>query len=104
MLQRLRTRETGDESTVFTGGDSMMLMAKVIALAGLVLFAGGATGALAVTSLAIGSVLLLMGATVAAVALEGRDLEDAAGLIPHPADEADAAVIPLPGPAVHRAA
>jgi hypothetical protein len=79
-----------------------MLIAKVVALVGLVLFLGGAIGALVVTSLAAGAVLLLAAATVGAIALEGRDLQAAAGLAPD--EEPDAPAIGSAVPAVRRAA
>ena len=72
-----------------------MLIAKLTAVLGLALLVGGSTDALAATSLGIGAVLLLVAATIGAVVMEGRDLEVAAGLAPHRADETEAEVLSL---------
>ena len=72
-----------------------MLVAKVTALVGLLLFVGGATGSMGVASQAVGAFLLLLAAAVAAVVLEGRDLDLVAGLDAHPLDDTDAAVLEL---------
>ena len=73
-----------------------MLVAKLTAFVGLVLLVGGATHALGSNSLAISAVLLLVASAIAAVVLEGRELELVAGLAADGTDELDATVADPP--------
>ena len=74
-----------------------MLLAKLTALVGLALFAGGALGVVGAFAQAISAVLLLIAAGIGAVVLEGRDLEHVAGLAT-PEDEVEAPIIDVVRP------
>ena len=65
-----------------------MIVAKLIAATGLVLFVAGAAGAVSSAGVATGCLLLLVAAVIGAVVLEGRDLQPAAALL-YSVDERD---------------